>query len=230
MYHVIIVEDDPMVASINRQYLQSDPLFILDQTFTNGKDALAYLETHKVDLAVVDYYMPLMNGMEFVKACRARELDTLLVMITAANSADDITTAISNGVMDYIVKPFTFERFQETLARFKQVHSMQGSDTRLSQEEIDQLIARRTTASAGSFSAEPVKGIHPRTLEMVREFLFTHSQEYLSSDDISKSVGLSRITVRRYLNFLLENSEIVSIVDYTTGGRPSLRYRISGKG
>ena len=227
MYHVIIVEDDPMVAFINRQYLQSDPLFVLDQTFTNGKDAISYLETHKVDLAVVDYDMPLMNGMEFVKACRARGVDTYLVMITAANSADDFTTAISNGVMDYIVKPFSFERFQETLIKFKQVHEMKGSNARLSQEEIDQLIARRVNDPKDSSTDEPIKGIHPRTLGTMREFLLSHSEEYLSSDEISKAVGLSRITVRRYLNYLLENGEIVSIVDYTTGGRPSLRYRVS---
>ena len=61
----------------------------------------------------------------------------------------------------------------------------------------------------------------------MREFLTSHSEEYLSSEEISKSVGLSRITVRRYLNYLLENGEIVSIVDYATGGRPSLRYRVS---
>lgn len=227
MYHVIIVEDDPMVAFINRQYLQSDPLFVLDQTFTNGKDAIRYLETHKVDLTVVDYYMPLMNGMDFVKACRARGIDTYLVMITAANSADDFTTAISNGVMDYIVKPFTFERFQETLVKFKQVHEMKGSSARLSQEEIDQLIARRAAVPNDQSSDEPIKGIHPRTLGTMREFLTSHSEEYLSSEEISKSVGLSRITVRRYLNYLLENGEIVSIVDYATGGRPSLRYRVS---
>ncbi len=227
MYHVIIVEDDPMVAFINRQYLQSDPLFVLDQTFTNGKDAIRYLETHKVDLTVVDYYMPLMNGMDFVKACRARGIDTYLVMITAANSADDFTTAISNGVMDYIVKPFSFERFQETLVKFKQVHEMKGSSARLSQEEIDQLIARRAAVPKDQSSDEPIKGIHPRTLGTMREFLTSHSEEYLSSEEISKSVGLSRITVRRYLNYLLENGEIVSIVDYATGGRPSLRYRVS---
>ena len=227
MYHVIIVEDDPMVAFINRQYLQSDPLFVLDQTFTNGKDAIRYLETHKVDLTVVDYYMPLMNGMDFVKACCARGIDTYLVMITAANSADDFTTAISNGVMDYIVKPFSFERFQETLVKFKQVHEMKGSSARLSQEEIDQLIARRAAVPKDQSSDEPIKGIHPRTLGTMREFLTSHSEEYLSSEEISKSVGLSRITVRRYLNYLLENGEIVSIVDYATGGRPSLRYRVS---
>ena len=227
MYHVIIVEDDPMVAFINRQYLQSDPLFVLDQTFTNGKDAIRYLETHKVDLTVVDYYMPLMNGMDFVKACRARGIDTYLVMITAANSADDFTTAISNGVMDYIVKPFSFERFQETLVKFKQVHKMKGRTARLSQEEIDQLMARRAAVPKDQSSDEPIKGIHPRTLGTMREFLTSHSEEYLSSEEISKSVGLSRITVRRYLNYLLENGEIVSIVDYATGGRPSLRYRVS---
>ena len=189
MYPVIIVEDDPMVAFINRQYLQSDPSFRTGSDLTNGKDAIRYLETHKVDLTVVDYYMPLMNGMDFVKACRARGIDTYLVMITAANSADDFTTAISNGVMDYIVKPFSFERFQETLVKFKQVHEMKGSSARLSQEEIDQLIARRAAVPKDQSSDEPIKGIHPRTLGTMREFLTSHSEEYLSSEEISKSVG-----------------------------------------
>ncbi|MBQ6385502.1 MAG: response regulator [Lachnospiraceae bacterium] len=224
MFHVIIVEDDPMVASINRQYLETDPEMRIDGTFSNGRDALDYLKTHPVDLAVVDLYMPLMNGMEFIRKCRDLEIRTLLVMITAANTADDITAALSLGVLDYIVKPFTYERFRETLEKFRRVRKMMGSGTRLTQAEVDQLM--RQTPLPEKKKAEPVKGIQPQTLDLLRSHLSEHTAEYLTSDEISKSIGLSRITVRRYLNYLLENGEITSMVDYTTGGRPSLRYRI----
>ena len=225
MYHAIIVEDDPMVTSINRQYIESDPQFQLDQTFSNGRDALEYLKTHNTDLAVVDMYMPLMNGLEFVKKCRELELDTLLVMITAANSADDITSALSYGVIDYIVKPFTFSRFRETLEKCKHIRRLQGSDARLTQEEVDSLLMRRTGQPSPA-AEETVKGIHPQTLEKLRLYLLHHSEDYLTSDEISKNIGLSRITVRRYLNYLIEKGELTSTVDYKTGGRPSIRYRI----
>ncbi|MGX8715076.1 MAG: response regulator, partial [Lachnospiraceae bacterium] len=72
MYRTIIVEDDPMVAAINTSYLGKIAQFRLDRQFSNGKEALSYLETHDADLAIVDYYMPEMDGLEFVRECRAR--------------------------------------------------------------------------------------------------------------------------------------------------------------
>ena len=44
MYHVIIIEDDPMVASINKQYVEVTPLFKVDQVFKNGMEALEYFK------------------------------------------------------------------------------------------------------------------------------------------------------------------------------------------
>ena len=62
MIHTAIVEDDPMVAQINRQYLQRMGDFHIGGIFTNGKDALEYLQTQPVDLAILDVYMPGING------------------------------------------------------------------------------------------------------------------------------------------------------------------------
>ena len=45
MYHVIIIEDDPMVASINKQYVEVTPEFRVDRIFKNGSEALPYLKT-----------------------------------------------------------------------------------------------------------------------------------------------------------------------------------------
>lgn len=225
MYHTIIVEDDPMVSAINRQYLASMPQFKLDATFSNGHDALLWLSDHQTDLAIVDYYMPVMNGAEFIRACHGSGFRFGTIMITAADSAAEITESLSLGVLDYIVKPFTFDRFQQALQKYIQIADLsKQNNTILSQEEIDHL----TGPSSGSISSVPVltKGIQAKTLETVRSFMREHAGEYLSGDEIAKNVGLSRITIRRYVNFMLENHEITSRMDYTTGGRPSIRYCI----
>ena len=60
MYHVIIIEDDPMVAAINRQYTEVCPAFRVDKVFKNGTEALEYLKKHTADLIILDYYTPLM--------------------------------------------------------------------------------------------------------------------------------------------------------------------------
>ena len=62
-------------------------------------------------------------------------------------------------------------------------------------------------------------------MELIFDFLEKHNNEYLSNEEIAKQVGLSKITVRRYVNYLLEAGEITSEFDYTTGGRPSMHYR-----
>lgn len=49
MYHVMIIEDDPMVASINRQYVEATPSFQTDRVFKSGAEALEYLKDHTTD-------------------------------------------------------------------------------------------------------------------------------------------------------------------------------------
>ena len=223
MYHVIIVEDDPMVASINRQFLETNSAFVLDASFSNGAEALAYLTDHPADLAIVDYYMPVMDGIEFLHALHVNQLKPFVIMITAASSIREVTQVMQHGVLDYIVKPFTYDRFAQALQKFLAVRSRNDPDVRLSQDEIDRLISRSENGPSGN--DQTVKGIQPQTLDMLRAWLKDHNDAYLTSDEIARQVHLSRITVRRYLNYLLENHEIVSRMDYSTGGRPSLRYR-----
>ena len=62
MYKVIIIEDDPMVASINKQYVELTSSFHVEATFKNGILALQYLQNCTVDLVILDYYTPQMNG------------------------------------------------------------------------------------------------------------------------------------------------------------------------
>ena len=61
------------------------------------------------------------------------------------------------------------------------------------------------------------------------ELALARSQgQALTSEEIAEQVHLSRITIRRYVNYMVETGELVSSIDYQTGGRPSIRYRYTG--
>ena len=73
------------------------------------------------------------------------------------------------------------------------------------------------------------KGLNQATLDTIRGFLSDHREDSFTCDQIARKVSLSRITVRRYVNYLLDQREVVSSIDYQTGGRPGMYYRYTGK-
>ena len=223
MYKVIIVEDDPMVAAINARYLQANDRLQLVGSFANGQDALGYLQNHPVDLAIIDYYMPVLNGKDFIFQCRLEHISLDVIMITANNAAQEVTEIMRLGAVDYLVKPFTQERFAQAIQRYLDQKEALRPGFQLSQTEIDKVIVPGTGAAAEPSLLD--KGLQQQTLDKILEHLENDRQTFLSSEEISRKVGLSRITVRRYMNYLLEAGVIVSQVDYATGGRPSIRYR-----
>ena len=223
MYKVMIVEDDPMVASINQQYLERNQNLKIVGQFRNGQEALEYLENNGADLAVVDYYMPIMDGLEFVRKCHEKNIKTDVIIVTAANTAQDISEFLQLGIVDYLVKPFTYERFQKAIDKYLYRKNLAKQDKTLDQAEIDKLLSQDQNIRP----AEKVvleKGLQEQTLERIRTYLEEHKGTLMSSNEIASEVNLSRITVRRYMNYLVENREIISQNDYSTGGRPSIKY------
>ena len=118
MYTVVIVEDDPMITELNRRYAERDGRFTVAQTFVQPRRALDWLRHNAADLIILDFYMPQMNGLEFLRSIRAAGIESDVIMITAANDAATVEALTRLGVVDYLVKPFAFE---ELLAR---IHSI----------------------------------------------------------------------------------------------------------
>lgn len=176
MYKAIIVEDDPMVASINTQYLQKNSLFRIVRTFGNGQAALDYLKNHSVDLAIIDYYMPVVNGLEFIRLCRETDICLDIIMITAANSASEISDIMRLGVIDYLVKPFTYERFCQAIRKFLDLRNAFRSEKQLSQEEIDRLLSSNHPTGSGQKLLD--KGLQQKTLDLIQEFLKNHKDAF----------------------------------------------------
>ena len=223
MYRVVIVEDDPMVAFLNQAYVEKDHRFQVVQTFREGTAAVGWLLENQADLIILDVYMPRITGLEVLRTLRSQEIETDAVMVTAANDAKTVNALLKLGVVDYLVKPFTQQRFQQALDTFC-FRREAMAESAVSQETLDHLVS----APAGGGRGTPPKGMQESTLERVQACLRAAPEEGLSSEAIARQTGLSVVTVRHYVNYLVERGEVDSAVKYDTGGRPSRLYRYPG--
>ena len=226
MIKTVIVEDDLMVASINSQFAKRNPNIQIVATFHNGKDALDYLKKSDADLVLLDLYMPDCTGLELLSELRSIGSEIDVIMITAANDAEHINEALQLGIVDYLIKPFQYERFAQALDKYLVRKKAIESGVSFTQEEIDRLV-NASTPSASTKKAELQKGVQQKTLDKIRVCLSAHPGNYLPCEQIASETGLSRVTIRRYMNFLIEENEVTSMIDYSTGGRPSILYQIN---
>ena len=140
MFKVLIVEDDPMVAMINEQYIGQNKKFGVVGKCKDGKSALGFFEDHEVDLLILDVFMPHLDGFETLRQIRKKQISVDVIMVTAANDRESLEEALHLGIVDYLVKPFTFERFCIALDKFiSQRNALMELGT-LSQKNIDFII------------------------------------------------------------------------------------------
>ena len=229
MYHVIIIEDDPMVASINKQYIEVSTNFRVEHLFKNGAEALPYIKTNPVDLVILDYYTPVMNGGEFLDALHAAGLTPYVIMVTSADDAATIESFIRLGVTDYLIKPFGYERFQLALKNFcdhwDTIHQDPNHPHKFTQNQLDNVLLHLTASSPPPAPGGMPKGLQSQTLTLLQDYLKENPQGH-TCDDIASHVGLSVVTVRRYMNYLAEQHLVDSDMDYNTGGRPCIVYKL----
>ena len=222
--NVIIVEDDPLVAQLNSQYLTRLEGVVLQGVFSNGADALEFLKANPVDLAIMDVYMPTMNGLELLRAIRGAGIQTAVIMITAATEMQVVGEALRLGIEDYIIKPFSFQRLQETVQNYQNKISLVRRQDKADQAVVDQLL-RNAFASQGT-TRELRKGLNAKTLESIESLIRENPDGPHTCESISAESGLSKVTVRHYLNYLMETGVLRSSIDYETGGRPRVLYRL----
>ena len=113
----LVVDDSRAMRSIIKNIIKTEGFTFVEAG--HGLEALAVLETSEVpDLALVDWNMPEMNGLEFVQAVRANERFNAMkiLMVTTETEFDNIHTALAAGANEYLMKPFTEEALREKLA------------------------------------------------------------------------------------------------------------------
>ena len=222
MYKVLIVEDDPMVAMINEQYIKRNKNFEIVGKCNDGISALDFLENNTVDLLILDVFMPKMDGFETLRQIRNKQITVDAIMVTAANERESLEEALHLGIVDYLVKPFTFDRFQMALEKYiAQNNALKDIET-LNQKSIDHIIDNARKKSEDLYP----KGIQEKTIELIMEYLKANKNRWFTGDEIAEKIKLTGVTVRRYMNYLAESGRVVGEMNYETGGRPCMRYKV----
>lgn len=225
MIRVLIVDDDPMVAELNKRYLQKVHGFTLAGIVHTVKDAREFLETERVHLILLDVYMPSATGIDLLRFIRKKNISVDVILITAATDKENIQTALRYGALDYLIKPFEFDRFNQALLQYKEKHHFFENHPMLRQEDIDgQILSTEQKFAASSIENLP-KGLTTSTLESILKVIQTKANQPFSTDDISEITVISRVSVRKYLKFLTNLGILEESLTYGVG-RPGHLYRL----
>jgi len=116
MHKAIVIDDSRSVRRILARILKDIGYEVCEAS--NGKEALALLEDRdEVSLALVDWNMPEMDGLGFVRCLRSnsRYSSVKVVMVTTETEVDHMLTALDAGANEYVMKPFTAEIISDKL-------------------------------------------------------------------------------------------------------------------
>jgi response regulator of citrate/malate metabolism len=220
----IIVDDDVEVASLHARFVAAHPAFSVAAVAHNGPTALELIAEHRPDLVLLDFDLPGLSGLDVLRDVRALGgAQPEVIAVTAARDVDSVRQARSAGIQHYLVKPFTAVNLNARLddvARDRLALLQSGGRDELAQREIDALMR------IGSRPRAPLpKGLSGETLATVESALAMAPNS--SAAEVAELSGLSRVSARRYLEYLVTVNRAHKSLDYATAGRPSTRFSVA---
>jgi response regulator of citrate/malate metabolism len=139
--------------------------------------------------------------------------------VTSARDLDVVRRAVAQGVVQYLLKPFTFSGLRGKLEQYAEYRAQLGAaDDEVVQDEVDALLGKLRPAGG----TELPKGMSDATLRLVTERL---RESPGSATEVADATGISRVTARRYLEHLAETGLVDRHSRYGGGGRPEVEYR-----
>ena len=114
MISCIIVEDAPLAVQKLEEFISRTPTLSLLHSFSNGIEAIGFMQWHLVDLVFLDIQMEQFNGLQFLESIRTQPK----IIIVSAYSQYAIH-GFEHNVSDYLLKPYSFERFLKAIEKVK---------------------------------------------------------------------------------------------------------------
>jgi response regulator of citrate/malate metabolism len=247
---VLVVDDEPITAEAHAQYLRRLDGFDVVGIALDGREAVRLLRESvahlpplpsptpgtastpgnpgtpgtrrgTIDLILLDMNLPDTHGLDLCRRIRASGLDVDIIAITAVRDVAVVRSSVSLGIVQYLIKPFTFARFAEKMRSYLEFRASFGDPAALAtQSDVDQTMA----ALRAPVRPQLDKGLAQETLDLVTGALRS-AEIGMSAAEVADSLQLSRVTARRYLEHLVDLGTVERSARYGTPGRPVLDYR-----
>ncbi len=222
MTRVLVVDDDFMVARIHRGFVERTEGFEVVGTASSGAEALDLVRELQPDLVLLDLYLPDIFGLEVITQLRAAGETCDVLVITAAKEADSVRAAVRQGVVGYLLKPFSREDLEKRLMTYAAERARAVGAGELTQDEIDAAFGSGGVKRPGAVTLP--KGLSAETAEAVQRAL-SGATDSMSATECAAAVGISRVSARRYLEHFVASGVADVSLRYGTTGRPERRYR-----
>ncbi|MFI9625570.1 response regulator [Streptomyces sp. NPDC052042] len=217
MIRVLVVEDDPVAADAHRLYVGRVPGFEVAAVAHSRAEAVRALDRAPVDLLLLDLYLPDGYGLHLLRSLRAAGHSADVIAVTSARDLSVVREGVSLGVVQYVLKPFTFATLRDRLVRYAEFRTAAGEAS--GQDEVDRALGVLRAPQPNRLP----KGLSGPTLEAVVRVL--RDSDGVTAGSAGAELGISRITARRYLEHLVTTGRAVRSPQYGQVGRPELRYR-----
>ncbi|GAA4854419.1 response regulator [Saccharopolyspora cebuensis] len=225
MISVLVVEDDPVVGEAHATYVARVSGFAVAGRVRTGQGALRFVERTPVDLVLLDLRLPDMDGLQVARALRTAGSDADVIAVTSARDLKVVRAAVSSGVVQYLLKPFTFAAMREKLEHYARFRASFEHDRDASgQGEIDRAFAALREIDRSSLP----KGMSEETLAAVVAALRAEPGG-AAAGAVGTTAGVSRVTARRYLEYLVDTGVAERRPQYGGPGRPEMAYRWVGE-
>ncbi len=219
---VLVVEDEQLAAEAHAEYTRRVPGFEVAGVARSAGDAVRHLNADPdVDLILLDMHLPDGHGLGLLQRLRAAGHLCDVIAVTSARDTEVVRRAVAQGVVLYLLKPFSFATFRTKLEQYAAYRAqLAGSSAEVVQDDVDQLMG--TLRSRGS-TADLPKGMSPESLRQVTDVLRS-SAAALSASEVAETIGASRVTARRYLEHLADEGLVDRTPRYGGTGRPEVEY------
>jgi response regulator of citrate/malate metabolism len=214
---VLVIDDDFMVAKVHAGFVRQVPGFSVVGAAHTGASALEAVRTHRPNLALLDIHLPDINGLDLLHLLREVDPELDILVISAAREVDTVRRALRGGIVHYLMKPFSAADLRDRLEHYQQAYQpLIGSSAPAEQSDIDRIFGIAS-------SQQPLpKGCSMETLQRVVELLRASPGD-LSATEAAGELGTSRVSARRYLEYLNEVGRVEIKLRYGAG-RPERGY------
>ncbi|MBD3783608.1 MAG: response regulator [Micrococcales bacterium] len=220
---VLVVEDEPVAAEAHATYVGRVEGFVVAGVVHTARDALQHLGTHAVDLVLLDMGLPDLPGLDVVRAMRAGGHRADVVAVTSARDLEMVRSAVSLGVVQYVLKPFVFGTLRDRLAAYREYRAQVGGGEADTQAEVDTVFSSLRPVGATTVPKGMTEELLGRASTALRA-----ADGPRSAAELGEELGVSRVTARRYCEHLVDAGRARRGNRYAGTGRPEVTYAWEG--
>lgn len=220
---VLIIEDDVKIAEIHSEMLRQTARFNPVAIAETLQMARVMVKIHQPSLIILDNYLPDGTGIEFFRELVADKANAKIdtVLVTAADEIETVKSAMQLGCFDYLLKPVSFTRLQETLDRYLSLNNAMNAYENVQQRQIDDLFNIKLRDKPQDTLP---KGIENLTLEKIKRVFAQNIGSKYTALQLSQEIGIGKTTARRYLEFCAAHGLLSAENEYGKVGRPERVY------